>query len=167
MFNQLLNRILAVFLQIFSFCLVPKKQIPLRKPGSENDPYAEELDDDEPKTPDTTSKPNNRDVDEKFKNAGKGYSMKTVIITFVPMVFFSIVILALIAYLLWQRVTRPEKYMEYASRQNVRTFSNPNYNASGADAGPCNPQQEKRFIWKRLKYDSSQVRQIFISILII
>ena len=143
-----------------SFYSDPNIHVPLRKPGSENDPN-EDLDDDELKYPEIVTWPNHRDSEEKFKNfknQEKGYSMKTVVITVVPMVVFTIAIVAVIIYLLCQRKTKQEKYMQYANRQNVRTFSNPNYNASGADASSGNPQQDKKsFIWKRLKYDSSQV----------
>lgn len=77
----------------------------------------------------------------------------------VSMLAFTAALVVIIIILLCQRKTKQGKYRQYASRRNVRTFSNPNYNASGADVGPANPQQEKKsFIWKRLKYDSSQVR---------
>ncbi|XP_043269103.1 low-density lipoprotein receptor-related protein 4 isoform X2 [Venturia canescens] len=140
---------------------VAKKQVPLRKPGSENDPDAEELDDDEPKYPEIATGSNNRGGDDKFKNfksnQEKKYSLRTVIITVVAMLAFTAVLVVIIIILLCQRKARQGKYRQYASRRNVRTFSNPNYNASGADVAPGNPQQEKKsFIWKRLKYDSSQ-----------
>jgi hypothetical protein len=49
------------------------------------------------------------------------------------------------------------KYL-YTTGRSVLTFSNPNYNASSSDVGPNATQADKRlFLWKRLKYDKSQV----------
>lgn len=99
--------------------------------------------------------------DDKFKdhkfNREKSYSLKTVVITVVIMLSVTLAIVILIIYLLCQRKTKQKKYL-YVSRRNVLTFSNPNYNASSGEIGPSNQQQDKKsFIWKRLKYDKSQV----------
>lgn len=72
------------------------------------------------------------------------------------MVGMIVIILIAIIHLLCQRKTKQKKYL-YPGR-SVLTFSNPNYNASSGDVGPSNQQQDKKsFIWKRLKYDKSQV----------
>lgn len=53
---------------------------------------------------------------------------------------------------------RKKKYM-YATGRSVMTFSNPNYYTSNPEVPPQPPQQtdKKSFLWKRLKYDKSQV----------
>lgn len=117
----------------------------------------------------TRASPQNPDgkfnSDNVFSNS-KNFTLKTVIITIVVMTAMIIVILIAIIHLLCQRKTKQKKYL-YTGR-SVLTFSNPNYNASSGDVGPNNQQQDKKsFIWKRLKYDKSQVNFIFIIIIII
>lgn len=131
--------------------------MPLRKPGTENDPNYDEIDEEVvTKTPDHGKGGGKFDGD-RF-NREKSYSMKTVVITVVVMMGITLIIIIVIIYLLCQRKTKQKKYL-YASRRNVLTFSNPNYNASSGDIGPGNQQPDKKsFIWKRLKYDKSQVR---------
>ena len=137
--------------------------MPLRKPGTENDPNYDEIDEEEElRRLEVVTKTSNRGSgDDKFKdyklNREKSYSLRTVITTIVIMVMITLIIIFVIIYLLCQRKTKQKKYL-YATRRNVLTFSNPNYNASSGDIGPCNQQQDKKsFIWKRLKYDKSQV----------
>lgn len=43
----------------------------------------------------------------------------------------------------------------YNDSKNVLTFSNPNYTASSSEPGA--PTDKKPFLWKKLKYDKSQV----------
>ncbi|XP_043483348.1 low-density lipoprotein receptor-related protein 4 isoform X2 [Leptopilina heterotoma] len=145
----------------------PLKEVPLRKPGTENDTNYDEIDDEEEeeelRKSDVVTKTSTRNHgDDKFKdhkfNREKSYSLKTVVITVVIMLSVTLAIVTLIIYLLCQRKTKQKKYL-YVSRRNVLTFSNPNYNASSGEIGPSNQQQDKKsFIWKRLKYDKSQER---------
>ena len=138
--------------------------MPLRKPGTENDPNYDEIDEEEElRRSEVVTRTSSRGQgDDKFKdykfNREKSYSLKTVVITIVIMMGITLIIIIVIIYLLCQRKTKQKKYL-YASRRNVLTFSNPNYNASSGDIGPANQQPDKKsFIWKRLKYDKSQVR---------
>lgn len=153
----------ALFLFIiFFFQIVPSKEVPLRKPGTDNDPNYDLIDDEEvsliPK--DVVS---NRDLtDGKINkvNKEKSISLRTMVITILILMAITVIIIIVIIYLLCQKKTKQKKYL-YASRRNVLTFSNPNYNASsGGDVG-ATPQPERQdkkgFIWKRLKYDKSQV----------
>ncbi|XP_015608522.1 low-density lipoprotein receptor-related protein 4 isoform X2 [Cephus cinctus] len=141
---------------------VASKEVPLRKPGTENDPN---YDDEETRISELTTLPTNRFNDNKFNdwntvlnkfNTDASYSLKTVVITCMVLVTITLAIVGGIIYLLCQRKRKQKQYL-YAGRRNVLTFSNPNYNASSGDVGPCNaPQDKKSFIWKRLKYDKSQ-----------
>lgn len=45
----------------------------------------------------------------------------------------------------------------FADAKNVLTFSNPNYTASGSGGEPGTTTDKKPFLWKKLKYDKSQV----------
>lgn len=58
--------------------------------------------------------------------------------------------IAVVAYILIKKGKK--NYMYGASR----SFSNPNYYSNDPN-GPQNPADRKQFIWKRLKYDKSQV----------
>lgn len=90
-------------------------------------------------------------------------SLRTMITTTVILLFITVGIIIAIIYLQCPRKNKREEYL-YNNRRNVLTFSNPNYNASaGAEVANANnqqPQDKKGFIWKRLKYDKSQVRTI-------
>ncbi|XP_011296947.1 low-density lipoprotein receptor-related protein 4 isoform X1 [Fopius arisanus] len=138
---------------------VPKQRVPVRKPGTENNPDYDEHNENE-KPVEVFTRPTHRDASDKFKNykinKDKGYA--TMTITIIVISGITVVIICAILYLVCQRKPKQEKYM-YTNRRNVLTFSNPNYNASVADVGPSNPPAEKKSsIWKRLKYDSSQER---------
>ncbi|XP_068993611.1 low-density lipoprotein receptor-related protein 4 isoform X1 [Neodiprion pinetum] len=140
---------------------VPSREVPIRKPGTENDPPEE--DDDEPtmsSVPTLVPRKPHHDITGRFPKlspSNTNFTLKTVVITIVVMVVMIIVILIAIIHLLCQRKTKQKKYL-YTGR-SVLTFSNPNYNASSGDVGPSNSQQDKKsFIWKRLKYDKSQER---------
>ncbi|XP_057339839.1 low-density lipoprotein receptor-related protein 4-like isoform X2 [Microplitis mediator] len=139
----------------FSCSVRPKKWVPIRKPGTENDP---DYDHDEDERPvEVIPKTTYREKDDKFLNNKnvKNKTYTTMTITIVVVVTITIIIIAAIIYLVCQRKPKQEKYM-YGKRRNVMTFSNPNYNASAADSVANSAGTEKKGIWKRLKYDSSQ-----------
>ena len=80
------------------------------------------------------------------------------VLTLVPMicVLLLTVVLLIVAFL--YRKSK-KKYM-YATGRSVMTFSNPNYYTSGNEqSGPAPSTDKKSFLWKRLKYDKSQVRR--------
>lgn len=75
------------------------------------------------------------------------------------MVLFSLIgvlTITVIWVILYHRRKKQKKYL-YSSGRSVLTFSNPNYNASSSDVGKNNHPDKKPFLWKRLKYDKSQV----------
>ncbi|KAK0093543.1 hypothetical protein PV326_013307, partial [Microctonus aethiopoides] len=128
--------------------------------STKNNPdYDLDDDNDNEKILDTVTRITNKDNDDKFKNyqndRGKGQTIMAIAIVILGKV--TLVILIAILYLVCARKPKQDKYMN-RNRRSVLTFSNPNYNASGADGGNGNPQPEKKNIWKRLKYDSSQER---------
>lgn len=132
--------------------------MPIRKPGTENDPeYDEHVE--EEKHPEIINRISHRDGDDKFKNykTNKDKSYTTIRVTIIIVTVITLVLITVIVYLVCQRKPKQEKYM-YTNRRNVLTFSNPNYSASDVDVGNSNPVPEKKTsIWKRLKYDNSQV----------
>lgn len=137
--------------------------MPLRKPGTENDSSYDDIDDEDvPPTPKTS-----RGRDGKYDKSGQNdsYSLHTMITTTVVLLAITVAIIAIIIYMHCPRKNKREEY-PYNNRRNVLTFSNPNYNASVAGQAGANdpttptnqqPQDKKGFIWKRLKYDKSQV----------
>ncbi|XP_058794698.1 low-density lipoprotein receptor-related protein 4-like isoform X2 [Phymastichus coffea] len=144
---------------------LPIRQMPLRKPGTENDSSYDDIDDEDiPPTPKT-----NRGRDGKYDKSGgqeDSFSLHSMITTTVVLLAITVVIIAVTIYMQCPRKNKREKY-PYNTRRNVLTFSNPNYNASAAGATgstdlttPTNQQSsdKKGFIWKRLKYDKSQER---------
>ncbi|CAD6208044.1 GSCOCG00010318001-RA-CDS [Cotesia congregata] len=135
--------------------LTPKRWVPIRKSGTEDDP---DYDHDEDERPVEVPRNNYHDNDDKFLNSksDKDKATTTLTITLVIVTTMSVLIIGAIIYLVCQRKPKQEKYI-FGKRRNVMTFSNPNYNASAADGVPV-PGTEKKGIWKRLKYDSSQER---------
>jgi hypothetical protein len=138
----------------------------LRKPGTENDPNYDIIDDEDvPPTIKTSISGNHNQGDSKLNdynlNNGDSISLRTMITTTVILLVITVAIIIIIIYLQCPRKKR-EDYT-YNNRRNVLTFSNPNYNASSGTeiATPTvqQPQDKKGFIWKRLKYDKSQVQQ--------
>lgn len=57
--------------------------------------------------------------------------------------------------LLFHRRRKKQKKYFYANGKNVLTFSNPNYTPSNTESGAT--ADKKPFLWKKLKYDKSQV----------
>ena len=101
---------------------------------------------------------NNGDMFHKKPDEGEsntGIPSHVFIITIVLCVVAVAVIIIIIV--IYVRRAHQKKYL-YASGRSVLTFSNPNYNASSSDVGPNASQADKKpFLWKRLKYDKSQV----------
>ena len=133
--------------------------MPLRKPGTENDPNYDEIEEEEVLSPGTSS--SNFNGHGKSKNSnGETMSLRTMITTTVILLVITLAIILVIVYLQCPRKNKRDPF-SFGNRRNVLTFSNPNYNASagGELTTPTNqqPQDKKGFIWKRLKYDKSQV----------
>lgn len=136
--------------------VVPNKRIP------ESDD-ADEYDDDEDEPviqiiqPKNKADSTNGNVYEK-PDEGKSTSEfpSHVFITTIVFCLVAVVVIIIII-VLYIRHVHQKKYL-YATGRSVLTFSNPNYNASSSDVGPNASQADKRpFLWKRLKYDKSQV----------
>ena len=149
--------------------VVSNKRIPgPNDPPDESDTYDVEDEDEEgefggkaaiPVTPPNTRNIfNNGDLFHKKRDKGEdnnGIPSHVFIITIVLCVFAVAVIIIIIV--IYVRRAHQKKYL-YASGRSVLTFSNPNYNASSSDVGPNASQADKKpFLWKRLKYDKSQV----------
>ncbi|XP_023246171.1 low-density lipoprotein receptor-related protein 4 isoform X3 [Copidosoma floridanum] len=139
---------------------VPKKWVPLRKPGTENDSSYDLIDDEDiPPTP-RSSSGSNRNQHNDFNKANKDGTTAIMFTLSIILLVITAIIVGFIIYLKCPRKNSREDYM-YNNRRNVLTFTNPNYNASSA-AGevPTSNNQpvgdKKGFIWKRLKYDKSQ-----------
>ncbi|KAJ8676395.1 hypothetical protein QAD02_012182 [Eretmocerus hayati] len=147
---------------------VPRRQMPLRKPGTENDTTYDVIDDE--MIPTTPRSPYGMNHNEGRMKDFKDFDNKTsisflstrVIITItVIMLILIIAAVGVIIYLQYPPKNKRDDFL-YNNRRNVLTFSNPNYNASaGSEVPSANPQpntDKKNFIWKRLKYDKSQER---------
>jgi hypothetical protein len=137
--------------------VVPNKRIPDSDDADEYDD-----DDDEPviriMQPKNEVGPTSGDVYDKKPDEGKSTGelpSHVFIITIVLcLVVVAVIIITIVLYI---RRVHQKKYL-YATGRSVLTFSNPNYNASSSDVGPNASQADKRpFLWKRLKYDKSQV----------
>lgn len=83
-----------------------------------------------------------------------GHSNLFYIMTLVPMLFIILICITLVLFLL---IKKGKKNYLYSTS---RSFSNPNYYSPNADsiAVPTNG----KFIWKRLKYDKTQVKFILL-----
>jgi hypothetical protein len=139
--------------------VVPNKRIP---ESDDADEYDDDDDGDEPVIQITQPKnevdPTNGNVSEKKPDEGKSTSEFPSHV-FITTIVFCLVAVAVIIIIivLYIRHVHQKKYL-YATGRSVLTFSNPNYNASSSDVGPSASQVDKRpFLWKRLKYDKSQV----------
>lgn len=73
------------------------------------------------------------------------------IMTMVPML---IVVLLCVIVVVFVLVKKGKKKYVYGTS---RSFSNPNYYSSNNEANSAQGNDRKQFIWKRLKYDKSQV----------
>lgn len=89
--------------------------------------------------------------------------------TLVPMLCIIILCVVLVIIFFLYRNTK-NKYF-FGHGRNVMTFSNPNYYTTSNNEPPAVPTtsniDKKSFLWKRLKYDKSQVstnyfRRIFL-----
>lgn len=143
----------------------PTRWLPLRKPGTEGDPAYDLIEDEEPPPAPKTINEHEGHSDQKANGGGRDrtMSLRTIIITTIVLLLVTLAIIGVIIYLLCQKKNKRQKYM-HDSRRNVLTFSNPNYNAStGAELQVSSADSQtqdggkKGFIWKRLRYDKSQV----------
>lgn len=138
--------------------LVPRKNVPLRKPGTEHDPNYDLFKDVEVFRPLDIGVIREDEEDESPEEE-EGWSTRgTVMVVLTSGVVVTLI--AVVIYLLFRVRQRNQKTYLCGNRRNVLTFSNPNYNASGTEVGTSGapPQNNNAFIWKRLKYDKSQVR---------
>jgi hypothetical protein len=114
--------------------------------------------------PDITTPPNTRtgqsNDNEYEKNPDDGnatHEISSRVFMIAVMLCVLAVLVIMILIISYFCCARQKKYL-YATGQSVLTFSNPNYNASSSDVGTNASQSDKRpFLWKRLKYDKSQV----------
>lgn len=82
------------------------------------------------------------------------------VMTLVPMLCIAALSIVLVIVLVVYRKSK-KNYMYGANARSVMTFSNPNYYTSNNEANPCPSNPDKKpFLWKRLKYDKSQVSNI-------
>jgi hypothetical protein len=143
------------------FVTEPSITVPIKRNPGPNDSDIYDYDGNKPVNPVTL--PNNRptltntDVYEKpdEEKSSSHFPSHVLILTIVLcLVAVAVIIIIIIMYI---RRVHQKKYL-YTTGRSVLTFSNPNYNASNSDVGPNATQHDKRpFLWKRLKYDKSQV----------
>lgn len=82
------------------------------------------------------------------------------ILLFVLVTIFSIILITVVLFCMALLYRKQKKKYLYSNGRSVMTFSNPNYYTSNNENGPqtVSTNNDKRpFIWKRLKYDKSQV----------
>lgn len=145
---------------LHEFFIEPQKRVSMKCP--EIGPFKCPIDEDDLNDDDQTQLYNtenkNDDINEKHPHSNLFY-----VITLVPMLCLIFLCIVLVTFVLLKKGKK--KYI-YASG---RSFSNPNYYSASASSG--NDQQtsgsgtnggdRKQFLWKRLKYDKSQVRIFF------
>lgn len=132
----------------------PKSPIPNKCPSGnykcDYDEASDDEDDDDSYFP--------KDKNEIPELTGKGNSNKFYIMTLVPMLCIILLCIVLVVILL---IKKGKKKYLYATG---RSFSNPNYYSSGNEPNaPGASVDRKQFIWKRLKYDKSQVSNCFLT----
>jgi hypothetical protein len=138
--------------------VVPNKKIPGPDDGDEYDDDEDETD--IPVTPpNTTTGQSNENVYNKNPHDGNT-SQNLIPHSYAVMALFIMLALSLTTgfSIMFFYCARHKKH-PYVTGRSVLTFSNPNYSASSSDVGTNTSQADKRqFLWKRLKYDKSQVR---------
>lgn len=93
--------------------------------------------------------------DKPFEHKGAGISHYHIVLILTIICITMFTAFMLFVALLYHK--RKKKYM-YATGRSVMTFSNPNYYTSNNEVPPPpQPTDKKPFLWKRLKYDKSQV----------
>lgn len=137
--------------------LEPKQWVPLKRPGKQED---NDDDDDIPYNPYEINTPKPH-----IPKRTEGISLNVLVISLMVICVVLLSTLFLAVAILYQK--RKKKYM-YSGGRSVMTFSNPNYYTSNGEVTPAPPapNDKKPFLWKRLKYDKSQVNKSFILIVV-
>lgn len=76
-------------------------------------------------------------------------------------ILLSVVLITMVLFCMALLYRKQKKKYLYSTGRSVMTFSNPNYYTTTNESAPisvANPNDKKPFIWKRLKYDKSQVK---------
>lgn len=127
--------------------IVPKAWVPLECPATA--PACVTDDDEVPEYTDTILPGNDQQVPEEQDTNTTSHFY---VMTLVPMLVIILLSIVLTAVLLIRKGKKKYLY------PTGRSFSNPNYYSSGNDGNAAhNNVDRKQFIWKRLKYDKSQV----------
>lgn len=90
-----------------------------------------------------------------------GLSHRMILFSLVALL--SIILISIVLFCMAVLYRKQKKKYLYSTGRSVMTFSNPNYytpNNEQSSAGTTTTT-DKKFIWKRLKYDKSQVLVIF------
>jgi hypothetical protein len=133
--------------------VVPNKRIP----RPDDDETYEDGDEPDIAIKPPSNRDNHRDVYDKKRDEEKINEIPSHVFTIMIVLCLVAVTVIIIIIVLYIRHAHQKKYL-YTTGRSVLTFSNPNYNASSSDVGPNATQADKRlFLWKRLKYDKSQV----------
>lgn len=129
--------------------LVPKSWVPLECPSTA--PACVTDEDESPEYTDTILLPG--DDQHLPEEQTTSTSSHFYVMTLVPMLVIILLSIVLTVVLLIRKGKKKYLY------PTGRSFSNPNYYSSGSDgnAPAHNNVDKKQFIWKRLKYDKSQV----------
>lgn len=145
-----------ITLIITSF-LEPHHYVPLKKELLEAD--EEEI----PLHPYTPYFPE-EDEDKPFEHKGSHLNHLTILLVLIIMCLVLLIGFSIALKILCHK--RKKTYL-YANGRSVMTFSNPNYYTSNNEVPPPpQPTDKKSFLWKRLKYDKSQVKFLFIIVIV-
>lgn len=147
--------------KIFLFILTePSVVIPIKNPGQDDD-SEDGNDGDEPDIvkapPNTRTGQPNDNLYGKNPDGNTTHEFSSHLFTITMVLCMFVVVVITIIIIIYFCCAHQKKYL-YATGRSVLTFSNPNYNVSSSDVGTNTSQTDKRpFLWKRLKYDKSQV----------
>lgn len=95
--------------------------------------------------------------DDKLEHSDSVNNTHFYIITLIPMC--AIILISILIVVAAIHYRKGKKKFLYENGKSVMTFSNPNYYTSNNEQSnqPAGSNDKKPFLWKRLKYDKSQV----------
>lgn len=141
---------------LFSFLLLflePKYYVSIKRPGKVEE--EEPIDEDELPPPYHPFIPDGYDHDIPFEHKNMYISHKVIVMT---LSIVCVVLFCAAVTILGFMISRRKKKYMFATGRSVMTFSNPNYYTSNNEVQQPPPTTDKKpFLWKRLKYDKSQV----------
>lgn len=143
--NLLQHCLIEVLVNIL--ILEPKEWVSMKSPRQDDEVFDDYYD--------TNSYDLNTEYDDMLlDHSDTNLPKRFYILTLIPMLCILILTIILLIVAFLYRKSK-KKYL-YATGRSVMTFSNPNYYTSGSEQVPNNVDK-KPFLWKRLKYDKSQV----------